>query len=64
MYLIDTNVISEIRKSAKANSGVKTFFKTSVAAQRKLFLGVITIGKLRRGVEIFRHRGDEEQAKN
>lgn len=63
MYLIDTNVISECRKKSKANPGVKAFFKTTRGEGRKLFLSVITIGELRRGVEIIRHRGDEKQAR-
>ena len=32
MYLIDTNVISEVRKDVKANSGVQKFFNTTDAA--------------------------------
>lgn len=62
MYLIDTNVISESRKKTKANSGVRAFFKTAAADNRKLFLSAITVGELRRGVEVVRHRGDEKQA--
>ncbi len=63
MYLIDTNVVSESRKKTRANSGVKTFFKTAVAEHHKLFLSVITVGELRRGVELIRYRGDEKQAR-
>jgi len=59
MFLIDTNVISESRKKLKANSGVKSFFKQ---ANQTLFISVITIGELRRGVELIRHRGDTRQA--
>src|ERR1700727_3002267 len=32
MYLIDTNVISEARKQAKANHGVTAFFETVAAS--------------------------------
>jgi len=62
MYLIDTNVISELRKKGKANSGVKAFFKKAVVENEKLFISVITVGELRRGVEMIRHRGDHLQA--
>lgn len=62
MYLIDTNVISECRKKSKANPGVKAFFKTAIAEDNQVFLSVITIGELRRGVEMIRHRGDGKQA--
>ena len=46
MYLIDTNVISEIRKKGKANHGVKAFFKTAIAQNADLFISVITVGEL------------------
>ncbi len=62
IYLIDTNVISELRKKDKANSGVKQFFQQKTSAEAHLFISVITIGEIRRGVEIIRHRGDRVQA--
>jgi toxin FitB len=62
MYLIDTNVISELRKKNKANSGVNAFFKQANREKVALFLSVVTIGELRRGVEMIRHRGDASQA--
>ena len=62
MYLIDTNVISEARKKANANIGVRQFFRQSIENQSKIFISVITVGELRRGVEMIRHRGDIRQA--
>lgn len=62
MNLIDTNVISELRKKDKANPGVKQFFKQNAERKAHLFISVITIGELRRGVEIIRYRGDQLQA--
>ena len=62
MYLIDTNVISEIRKKNNANRGVKDFFNSAVEQETPLFLSVITIGELRRGINLIRHRGDTKQA--
>lgn len=61
MYLIDTNVISESRKDKAANRGVQAFFKDAAARATDLYLSVITIGELRRGVELIRHRGDGPQ---
>ncbi len=58
MYLVDTNVISEARKQAWANPGVTQFFQQAVQHNAPVFLSVITIGELRRGVELIRHRGD------
>ncbi|WP_446393171.1 PIN domain-containing protein [Coleofasciculus sp. E1-EBD-02] len=62
MYLLDTNIISELRKQDKANPGVQQFFDDAIAQEAKLFLSVITIGELRRGVELIRHRRDHPQA--
>ena len=61
MYLIDKNVISEIRKKDRANPGVISFFQQS-SPDRQLYLSSVTIGELRRGVELIRHRGDTHQA--
>lgn len=61
-YLIDTNVISELRKQAKANPGVREFFHQAAIVNAQLYLSVITIGELRRGVERIRQRGDRPQA--
>jgi toxin FitB len=62
MYLIDTNVISELRKKDKINPGVKRFFRQAANQQTNLFISVITIGELRRGIELIRYRGDLVQA--
>ncbi len=62
MYLIDTNVISEARKRAKANRGVRLFFHRVAREGIPVFISVITLGELRRGVELIRHRGDRRQA--
>lgn len=60
MYLVDTNVISEMRKGRKANAGVLNFFRTHQAGD--LYVCVQTIGEIRRGVENIRQRGDLAQA--
>ena len=62
MYLVDTNVNSEVRKKSKANAGVRAFFKQAIAVVARLFISVVTVGELRRGVEAIRHRGDVRQA--
>lgn len=63
MYLIDTNVISEMRKGNKANIGVRQFFDTAAQFSTPVFLSSITIGELRRGVDLIFYRGDTIQAK-
>ena len=62
MYLLDTNVISEVRKRSKANQGVRDFFKQVIAEQTRVFISVVTVGELHRGVQLIRHRGDLRQA--
>jgi predicted nucleic acid-binding protein len=63
MYLIDTNVISEIRKGEKANLGVRQFFNAAITHNTKFYVSSITIGELRRGVYLIIHRGDSVQGK-
>ncbi len=62
MYLIDTNIVSETRKRSKANKGVQAFFKGVIEDQAKMFISVVTVGELRRGVELIRLGGDTRQA--
>lgn len=62
MYLIDTNVVSEARKQRRADRGVADFFDGVAARGEPVYLSAITVGELRRGVELIRHRGDRDQA--
>jgi toxin FitB len=62
MYLLDTDVISEARKGEKANPGVRAFLREATRNASALFVSVISIGELRRGVEVIRYRGDGPQA--
>ena len=62
MYLIDTDVLSEARKGAKANQGVRDFFADAVRNEISLYVSVVTLGELRQGVERIRQRGDASQA--
>ena len=61
MYLVDTNVISEARKSRQANPGVQKFFQSADAAD--IYICVQTIGEIRRGLENIRHRNELTQAR-
>lgn len=61
MFLVDTNVISERRKGAKANVGVREFWKN--VDPESVYLSVQTIGEIRAGIEKISKRGDAEQAK-
>ena len=48
-FLLDTNVISELRKQDKCNRGVRNWFQD--APFEDLFISVMTTAELRRGVE-------------
>ena len=62
VYLIDTNVISEARKAQRANPGVQAFLAQVVSRNDALYIAAVSIGELRRGVELIRQRGDAPQA--
>jgi toxin FitB len=63
MYLIDTNVVSEARKRDKSNPGVVRFFDKARTNEHGIYVSVITLGEIRRGIELIRHRGDARQAR-
>jgi predicted nucleic acid-binding protein len=53
-YLIDTNVISELRKGDRAHKGVRRWFES--LEPDEIFLSVLVTGELRRGIESIRRR--------
>jgi toxin FitB len=53
-YLIDTNVISELRKGARADRRVADWFAR--LADDDIYLSVLTIGEIRKGIERIRLR--------
>lgn len=61
-FLVDTDVLSEARRGARANAGVRNFFESASRTGQSLYVSVVTVGELRRGVELLRHRGDSAQA--
>jgi len=58
-YLVDTNVISEIRKGARSNPGVAAWYAT--VTDEDLCLSVLVLGEIAKGVELKRRR-DPAQA--
>lgn len=56
MYLLDTNVISEYRKGAKANAGVIRFFDAT--QNEKIFIPVQVIGEIQAGIAKLRRQKD------
>ncbi len=53
-FLLDTNVIAEIRKGARANARVRSWF--AALDPNAIVLSVVTIGEIRRGIENVRRR--------
>ncbi len=60
-FLIDTNVVSELRKRAHANTNVRDWFQRIDDAE--LYLSVLVIGELRQGTEGLRRRDPPAAAK-
>jgi predicted nucleic acid-binding protein len=52
--LLDTNVLSELRKGARANPHVRAWFAKVDDAD--LFTSVLVVGEIRRGIETLRRR--------
>src|SRR6478752_1097045 len=59
MFLIDTNVICELRKGTDANPALRAWFLHH--AKQPHYLSVLTVGEIRRGVEQIRTK-DPAQA--
>ena len=59
MYLLDTNVVSELRKRDRCDEKVAAWY-ISVSGD-ELFLSVLTLGDFRKGIELIRSR-DPRQA--
>lgn len=57
--LLDTNVVSELRKGTRANARVREWF--AGVADDEIHLSVLVVGELRRGIERIRRR-DPRQA--
>jgi toxin FitB len=53
-FLLDTNVVSELRKGERCHPGVREWIRP--VRSEDLHVSVLTIGELRRGVESLRRR--------
>lgn len=59
-YLIDTNIISEVRKGERCNAQVSAWYAS--IADEDLFLSTLILGEIRKGVELARHRDADKAA--
>jgi toxin FitB len=53
-YLIDTNIISEVRKGERCDTHVSAWYAS--IADKDLFLSTLVLGEIRTGVELVRPR--------
>lgn len=53
-FLLDTNVVSELRKRERADPGVRRWFAT--VDDVDLYVSVLVVGEIRRGIELLRRR--------
>jgi predicted nucleic acid-binding protein len=53
-YLIDTNIISEVRKGARCDAHVAAWYAS--IADEDLYLSTLVLGEIRKGVELARLR--------
>jgi predicted nucleic acid-binding protein len=53
-YLLDTNVVAELRKRERGNAQLRSWFET--VESHELFVSVVTVGELRRGIELLSRR--------
>lgn len=59
-FLLDTNVLSELRRGAKCDRRVRDWAKT--AAGQPHFISVLSLGEIRKGIEILRRKSPEQCA--
>src|SRR5260370_15165262 len=57
MYLIDTNIISEVRKGRRCDRHVAAWYRA--ARDDELFLSVFVVGEIRQGIERLRQRNGQ-----
>ena len=55
-YLLDTNVVSEIRKRERCHPKVRRWFAT--IEDDAIFLSVLVVGEIRHGIELIRRRDE------
>ena len=53
-YLLDTNIISEIRKGPSCHPNVAAWY--SILEKESLYLSVLVLGEIRKGIERLRRR--------
>ena len=61
MYLLDTNVVSELARR-QPDPGVTNFFARVKGNEEPVYLSVLTIGEINKGIRRLIRYGDQDQA--
>ena len=62
MYLLDTNVLSEMRRGLRGNPGVNAWFAAVAVAD--VYISALVLGEISKGIARSRLRRDYTQAEN
>jgi hypothetical protein len=57
-YLLDTNILSELRKGPSADAGVRGWAREH--ERERHFISVLSLGEIRKGIEILRRRSPDQ----
>lgn len=57
-FLLDTNVLSELRKGKRANPNVVAWAKAHL--RERTYISVLSIGEIRKGIELLRARDPKQ----
>ena len=60
-FLIDTNVLSELRKGSKMDKNVREWFDTIPSDD--IYLSTLVVGEIRHGIELLRRRDPKAAAR-
>ena len=59
-YLLDTNIVSEVRKGPRCDAGVAAWWRQ--VDDSNVYLSVLVVGEIRKGIELIRRRSADRAA--
>ena len=59
-YLLDTNIVSEVRKGPRCDAGVAAWWRQ--LDDSDVYLSVLVVGEIRKGIELIRRRSADRAA--
>ncbi len=57
-YLLDTNILSELRKGRRCDPGVRAWARSTRKARH--YISILSLGEIRKGIEVLRRRSPEQ----